>query len=176
MKKNIYFKSTFTVLIFIVSVFGFSCKKEQVEHPITEIAELKSVIYIGSSNNNFYAISSVDGSEIWKYKGTEGFSYSDPLLHDGIVYTGDNGGNMYAFNSETGGVKWKYPTNFGIESSPAIADGILYFGSNDSYFYALDAKDGRLLWKYKTGSGVSSSPLVNNGLVFSVAMTTTYMR
>lgn len=163
---NIDFRSTLIMFMLIVSVLEFSCKKEHVEQPIIEIAEMKNVVYIGSSNNNFYAISSVDGSEIWKYQGTKGFSYSDPLLHNGIVYTGSNDGNMYAFNSETGEVKWKYPTNFAIESSPAIAEGILYFGSNDTYFYALDAKDGRLLWKYKTGSNVSSSPLVNNGLVF----------
>jgi outer membrane protein assembly factor BamB len=143
--------------------FLFSCKKDKSKEP--EI-KLKDKVYIGSSDNNFYALNAVNGNLIWKYTAKD-FSYSDPVVVGETVYAGSTDGNMYAFDAMNGKVKWKFFTaTVGIESSPAVADDIIYFGSNNGFFYALNATTGELKWKMETSKNVSSSPVIANNIVY----------
>jgi len=155
--------------MFFLVMFLFSCKKDKLKEPeIPEVPELKlkDRVYIGSSDNNFYALNATNGNLIWKYTAKD-FSYSNPIVVGETVYAGSIDGNMYAFDAIDGRVKWKFFTaTVGIESSPAVSDGIIYFGSNNGSFYALNATTGELKWKMETSKNVSSSPLVANDIVY----------
>jgi outer membrane protein assembly factor BamB len=128
-------------------------------------AVVGGVVYIGSSDYNFYALNATTGALIWKYTAGNGFG-DCPAVAGGVVYIGSDDYNVYALNATTGALIWKYTTGFWVESSPAVANGIVYVGSLDHSVYALNATTGALIWKYTTGNYVYSAPAVANGIVY----------
>ncbi len=125
-----------------------------------------NTLFIGSSDKNFYALDATNGTQKWKYTGTESFAYSKPAYNNSFVYTGSIDAHVYAISSISGSLYWKFKTGEAIESSPTIANGTLYIGSNDDYFYAIDEQKGTLKWKFLTGGNVSSTPLVYQNRVY----------
>ncbi|PVX23514.1 MAG: hypothetical protein CW691_10420, partial [Candidatus Bathyarchaeum sp.] len=123
------------------------------------------VVYIGSWDNNIYAINANDGTKIWNYT-TENNVFSSPTVVDGVVYVGSWDANVYALNATTGTKIWNYTTGNGVTSSPAVANGVVYIGSKDDKVYALNATTGTSIWNYTTGNDVTSSPAVANNIVY----------
>ena len=130
-------------------------------------AVVNGVLYIGSNDDNVYALNATNGSKIWNYT-TGGDVDSSPAVAVGVVYVGSEDGNIYALNVSNGSKIWNYTTGGGIISSPAISDGILYVGSKSDKVFALNITNGTAtyLWNYTTGNDVLSSPAVANGIVY----------
>jgi outer membrane protein assembly factor BamB len=123
------------------------------------------VVYVGSDNDNVYALNATTGKKIWNYT-TGNPVVSSPAVADGVVYVGSDDTNVYALNATTSTQVWNYTTGNPVESSPAVADGVVYVGSDDGYVYALNATTGAQVW-YRTGGGlVGSSPAVADGIVY----------
>ena len=93
-------------------------------------------IYVGSSDNNLYAINP-DGSKKWAFK-TGGDVYSSPAIgSDGTIYVGSRDDYLYAINPD-GSRKWRFKTGSYVFSSPAIgSDGTIYV----CLLYTSDAAD-----------------------------------
>ncbi len=123
------------------------------------------VVYVGSTDNNIYALDTLTGVLKWKYT-TGGAVYSSPAVSGGVVYAGSGDNNVYALDAATGNLKWKYTTGGFIESSPAVSGGVVFVGSHDNNVYALDAATGNLKWKYTTGGLILSSPSVSGSVVY----------
>jgi len=145
-------------------------------------------VYIGSYDNNVYALNAATGTKLWNY--TTGGGFSSPAVANGVVYVG--GSKVYALNAATGTKLWNYTTAipYRISSSPAVANGVVYVGAGgwglfgsgvgsgvrsgakssvgfgDYNVYALNATTGAKLWNYGTGNGLISSPAVANGVVY----------
>jgi outer membrane protein assembly factor BamB len=128
-------------------------------------AVANGVVYVGSDDNNVYALKASTGAVLWKYT-TGGRVESSPAVANGVVYVGSDDMNLYALNASTGTLLWQYTTGAEVVSSPAVANGVVYFGSGDKNLYALDAGAGALLWKYPTGEGIGSSPAVGSYFVW----------
>jgi outer membrane protein assembly factor BamB len=148
-----------------------------------------SVVYVGSADQNMYAVNVSDGSLRWKF-ATEGPVNSSPAYYNQAVFFSSVDGRVYAVNTETGKARWSFatagerrftapgihgaiprtelmPDPFDVFlSSPAIANGVVYVGSGDHDVYALDAATGELRWKFATGNVVHASPAVANGTVY----------
>jgi outer membrane protein assembly factor BamB len=125
------------------------------------------VVYVGSSNKNFYALDALTGNLKWNYTGTNWFVYSSATYANGTVYVGCVDSYVYAFDATTGAVKWKFLAgNTGVESDAVVVNGVVYVGSNDDYLYALDASTGQMKWRFLTGANVSASPVVVNNTVY----------
>ena len=88
--------------------------------------------YVGSADNNLYAINYKGGLK-WAFP-TGGAVFSSPAIgSDGTIYVGSFDNNLYAINHTYGSEKWRFETGDWIYSSPAIgADGTIYVGSNDN--------------------------------------------
>jgi outer membrane protein assembly factor BamB len=131
-------------------------------------------IYVGSSNDNIYALDP-NGSRKWSYQMGDDVDSSPAIGTDGTVYVGSDDGKVYALDPNATDpskrVKWSYQTKGKVWSSPAIgADGTIYIGSNDTenndgWIYALKP-DGSLLWNYHTGGLVTSSAAIAEGLIY----------
>ncbi|MGP8133280.1 MAG: PQQ-binding-like beta-propeller repeat protein [Halobacteriota archaeon] len=92
--------------------------------------------YVGSEDNNTYALNATTGAKLWNY--TTGSSvYSSPAVANGVVYVGSEDNNTYALNATTGAKLWHYTTGSGVFSSPAVANGTVYVGSVDGNVYAI---------------------------------------
>jgi eukaryotic-like serine/threonine-protein kinase len=127
----------------------------------------EGMIYMGSSDKNFYALDVTTGTLKWKYTGTASFAYSSATYADGTVYVGGVDSYVYAFDALTGNVKWKYQAGTtGIESDAVVVDGTVYVGCNDDYLLALNATTGQLKWSFPTGGNISASPTISNAVVY----------
>ena len=67
------------------------------------------IVYVGSFDNNVYALDVVTGAKVWNYT-TGGHVWSKPSVANGIVYVGSNDNNVYALDARTGVNVWNYTT------------------------------------------------------------------
>ncbi|WP_133468342.1 PQQ-binding-like beta-propeller repeat protein [Paraglaciecola marina] len=117
-------------------------------------------IYIGSYDNNLYAINP-DGSLKWSFSALSGVSSAPIIGEDGTIYFGSLDSNIYSLNND-GTLNWSYTTSGSINSWGSIdSDQTIYMGSDDGSVYALNS-DGTLKWSYATGGFVRSSPTVSS--------------
>jgi outer membrane protein assembly factor BamB len=143
------------------------------------------VVYVGSHDQNLYAIDAESGLEKWRFE-TKGPIISTPAVNSENVYIYSGDGYLYAVNINDGGLQWSYqtagedPPRDGVDywqSSPTLSDGIIYFGGGESTFYAVNASSGSLEWKKKLpfngyecddcGPILHSTPAVSNGVVYA---------
>ena len=132
-------------------------------------AVVGGVVYVGSDDNNIYALNANDGTQKWAFP-TGGPVVSSPAVVNGVVYIGSNDGNVYAIDAMTGVKKWSFQslepgssTPYPVTSSPAVSGGIVYIAADS--IYALDAGTGDKVWSFPA-KGTSSSPAVANGVIY----------
>ncbi len=126
---------------------------------------VNDAVYVGSYDNNLYALNASSGSFIWKY-AAEGGIVSRPVFFDGNLYVGSEDKRMHVIHSRSGKLVWTYPTDRPIRSSPCLAEGHIFIGSDDGYLHAINAITGRRTWRTDTGAAVRSTPLVVNDLIY----------
>jgi outer membrane protein assembly factor BamB len=137
--------------------WSFKTKGRRVYSPIVDKDE---TIYVGSWDNNLYAINP-DGTEKWNFT-TGYYVKSAPAIDsDGTIYVGSFDDNLYAINPD-GTEKWHFSTGDYIKSAPTIgSDGTIFFGSYDDKLYAINP-DGTEKWSFVTGGDVMSSPAIGS--------------
>ena len=54
-------------------------------------------MYVGSYDNNVYALNASTGALLWKYTTANNVE-SSPAVANGVVYVGSGDGNLYAFH------------------------------------------------------------------------------
>jgi outer membrane protein assembly factor BamB len=131
------------------------------------------VVFVGSLDDNVYALDAITGELIWKY-ATKGSISSAPAVANGLVYVGSADHYVYALNANTGALVWTYLTLSEIYSSVVLANGVAFCISTDNFLYAWDAFNGGLLWKYGFGYASTSPPAVANGAVWASEIITVY--
>jgi outer membrane protein assembly factor BamB len=143
-------------------------------------------VYVGSDDNNLYAIDAITGNEKWRFK-TGSFVRSSPTVVKDMVYIGSFNGNLYAIDAISGEKKWSFVigrnansiilrnngfggASFVMGPSPAVSNGVVYIRSTvydfPVFLYAIDAVTGTEKWRFTTGSNEDSSPAVSNGIVY----------
>jgi outer membrane protein assembly factor BamB len=70
-------------------------------------AVVNGVVYVGSIDNNVYALNARTGAKLWSYT-TAMEVYSSPAVANGVVYVGSADNNVYALNARTGAKLWSY--------------------------------------------------------------------
>jgi len=136
-----------------------------------------SIIYVGSNDNNLYAIDANSGEELWSYNTTH-HMLSSVLINENVVYF-ECGNNCYALDKTTGEEVWMF-SNYdpdGAEkldpwdyhhAGPVMDDTTVYFGCGDGRLYGLDKLDGELKFLYETidSSAIRSTPAIHNGILY----------
>ncbi len=125
----------------------------------------QGILYIGSYDNNLYALDAADGKFQWKYP-TDGGIVSRPALTDGNVFVGSEDKRLHVVSARSGKVVWTYYTEGPIRSSPRIAEGHVFFGSDDNHIHAVNLVTGRMAWRFETVDYVRSTPFVMNDLIY----------
>lgn len=137
------------------------------------------VLYVGSGDQNLYAIDAISGAVKWQYK-TDGAIPTTPVISNGKVLFLSYDGFFYALDQKDGELVWKFKTGgehkFQVKdyyngsfkpdfwdfylSSAVVNNEMVYFGSSDSNVYALNIETGEKIWQYKTGGSIHSSPAI----------------
>jgi outer membrane protein assembly factor BamB/tRNA A-37 threonylcarbamoyl transferase component Bud32 len=145
----------------IKPLWSFKCEDEIRGTP----AISQGVLYVGSYDNNLYALSAADGNFQWKYP-TDAGVVSRPIIVDGNVYFGSEDKRLHVVSARSGKVVWSYYTNGPIRSSPQIAEGHVFVGSDDMDLHAVNLTTGRLSWKFEAPSSIRSTPFLLNEMVY----------
>ena len=105
----------------------------------------EGVIYSGTSEGKFYAISAGSGEVIWEFQ-SDGPIESEPAIDQGMIFFGNAGGTFYALNADTGEQIWFYPTG-GINFTRPVFDGdnVIVF-NNDNRLFSLNKFRGDVAW------------------------------
>ena len=64
-------------------------------------AVVDGVVYVGSDDDNVYALNAANGAKLWNYT-TGGDVASSPAVVGGVVYVGSEDDNVYALNATNG--------------------------------------------------------------------------
>jgi serine/threonine protein kinase len=142
-------------------VWEFACEDEIRGTPTF----YDGIVYIGSYDNNLYALNAATGEFLWKYP-TEGGIVSKPLVFENNVYFGSEDKRLHVITARFGRLNWMYYTDGPIRSSPSVAEGHIIFGSDDGYLHAVNTISGRRAWRAEIGAPVRSTTCISNDLIY----------
>ncbi|HEX2980170.1 MAG TPA: serine/threonine-protein kinase [Anaerolineaceae bacterium] len=145
----------------IKPLWTFECEDEIRGTPAIE----RGTVYIGSYDNNLYALNGSNGDFLWKY-ATDGGVVSTPAVHENVVFIGSEDQRLHAISAKTGKVVWTYYTKGPIRSSPRLAEGHVFIGSDDGSLHAVNIVSSRCIWKVEANAPIRSTPAVANEQVF----------
>lgn len=145
----------------IKPLWSFSCEDEIRGSPVHE----SGMIYVGSYDNNLYALDATKGEFQWKY-ATEGAISNKALVSNGSVYFGSADNRVYSISAATGKLLWSYATQGPVRSAPRIAEGHLFVGSDDGMMYAINLSTFQRSWSFSTEGPVRSSPVIDTHQIY----------
>jgi outer membrane protein assembly factor BamB len=121
------------------------------------------VVYVGSLDENLYAVDLASGKQKWIYKG--GPFKASPAVHGDAVYAGDSDGKFHCIDAATGKKRWIFETGAEITGGANFHENLILFGSYDETLYCLTAA-GKEKWQFKTQGPFNGSPAVADGRTF----------
>lgn len=145
----------------IKPLWVFKCEDEVRGSPFYD----NGVIYIGSYDNNLYALDATKGEFHWKFP-TEGAIVGRPIVYQDMVLIGSKDSNLYCISTKTGKLLWNHKTDGAIHSSPRVGEGHVFFGSDDGYLYAINLTSGRRAWRLDAGEAIRSTPFLTNEFIY----------
>ena len=167
-------------------IYGGVLWRKQADGPVRSSPIIAgSLLLIGSSDGNLYALEAKTGNAKWKFPADSAIA-SSAAVADGRVFFSSYKGSFYAVSFADGKLLWK--TQFGpdvptayereptehtpsfngdfLMSSAAVLNDTVVVGGGDGLVYAFNATSGRLRWKFLTEVRVRSSPAISNGMVY----------
>lgn len=121
-------------------------------------------LYIGSFDDNLYAITRANGRMQWKFKTGRHVSMC-PAVFGEAIYLSSEDCHVYALKIQNGEGIWKFSTG-DIVTSPAVTNDVVCFGVWAGQMIALDRKSGQERWRFSTVGKVPSSPSIAQGIVY----------
>lgn len=159
-------------------IHGAIPKTERMPDPfdvfMSSPAIVGGTLYVGSGDQNVYALDAATGSVKWTFP-TGDVVHASPAVSNGVVYVGSWDRNVYAIDAASGKERWRYTTGndtviynqVGIASSAAVTGGAVYVGGRDGKFHVIDAATGQEKWVHDNHGGWTiASPAVHRGVVY----------
>lgn len=105
----------------------------------------EGVVYGGTSEGKFYALSADTGNVIWMFQ-SDGSIESEPAIDGDVIYFGNSEGTFYALNADTGELLWFFSTG-GINFSRPVfnGDNVVLF-NNENRLFSLNKLRGEVDW------------------------------
>jgi len=107
------------------------------------------MVFVGSLDNNFYALDAKTGDPEWFFPCKSAI-HSSPVVYGEYVFFGCDDGRFYALDKTDGDLAWSFAPGYFITnedvnnyittpilSNPFVEDGVVYFGAKGNV-YALD--------------------------------------
>jgi outer membrane protein assembly factor BamB len=139
------------------------------------------VVYVGSADQNVYALRTSDGKKIWS-RNLGSPAQLTPTVASDVVYIGSDDGRLHALRASDGAELWSRAVGLAVSTpevnggfdncQPAVSGSVIYVGSSDANLYALRTSDGSKIWQYQTHwtfsqlRGVWGQPVVTGGVIY----------
>jgi outer membrane protein assembly factor BamB len=118
------------------------------------------IAYFAAMDAFVYAVDSVTGKLLWKFKtGASNFG-SVSNVYKGFICVPSYDHNVYCLNANSGKEMWRFNTGDKAFGAPVIDDDVAFFSSRNGFFFAANLNDGSILWRFKTGGEIGSAPVV----------------
>jgi outer membrane protein assembly factor BamB/tRNA A-37 threonylcarbamoyl transferase component Bud32 len=144
----------------IEELWAFECEDEIRGTPLVD----DGIVYIGSYDNNLYALDAKTGEFIWKY-AAEGGITGRPAVEEDAIFIGSEDYRLHAV-SKKGKMLWLYYTDGPIRSSPVLSDGHVFFGSDDRHLHVVNMVTGRRAWRAQVSAPIWSTPVPKDEKVY----------
>lgn len=150
---------------------GGEPKPQEFATPAVYAGSDELLLFIGSHEGVFYAISAADGRTVWKTQ--LGSVSSTPVADRGRIFVGTDDGFMVALDTSDGRELWRYATRGPILEAPVLAGDTLIFSNEAEQVYALERETGKFRWQYKAEEPEEytlrghAGVALGDGLVFS---------
>jgi eukaryotic-like serine/threonine-protein kinase len=142
-------------------LWSFKCEDE-----IRGSAAIENnTLFVGSYDNNMYALNSTNGEFIWKFPADAGI-VSRPVVAEGNLLFGSEDTRFYSISTRTGKLTWSYPTEGPVRGSPRVAEGHIFVGSDDASLHAVNIVTGKKTWKIDSGSPIRSTPFITEDYIY----------
>ena len=129
-------------------------------------AIVEDVVYFGSLDHNFYALSLRHGEEKWTLPFEAGGAIvTSPLVSDRRVFFGSFDGTFHALDVDSGEQIWQFDGEGWFWANPVTVENMVYATTTNGLLYALDASTGRLRWQFDLQRPVIASPAVLDGRI-----------
>lgn len=125
----------------------------------------KNLIFIGSQDQNFYALNEKDGSIYWK-RDLQSKIVSTPLVRNGSIFIGTGDGSFYSLDPATANVRWTFKTGALINYDTCADESGMYFGNQKGNFYKIDYA-GNVLWTFQGGNRFGGRCVLYKDMVFT---------
>jgi len=131
----------------------------------SSLAISENSIFFGTFDQNLYAVSKIDGSETWKFRGEDWF-WAKPTVKDGIVYAGCLDQKIYALDASSGKEIWQFAGDGRIVTSPISWGDFVVAISEAGEIYVLESQTGALQRKTNIGYTTMAPLYLADDLVF----------
>ena len=122
------------------------------------------VIYIGSRDQNFYALDSQRGTVRFKFPTESRLEGSAAVVGDLVIF-GSTDGNLYALHIASGRQHWCRQLAGPIRSAVNAADSKILVGDEAGTLWAIDADSGQTIWQMSAEDQILAAPAVADGVV-----------
>lgn len=182
-ESRIYATTAFGEVLALDAASGAIAWRAKIDQPIRSAPTVSGgVIYFTSVGNDAYAMSTADGTQIWKYQGTGQqasiLASNSPAVSGGQVIVPYTTGDLLALETSSGFVSWsdsllgRNANSSGasindIAGRPVIADGQVYAISHSGRMASFDLSGGGERWSVDIGG--TQTPWVAGDYVFVIA-------
>jgi outer membrane protein assembly factor BamB len=136
-----------------------------------------NVLYIGSVDSVFYAMSAANGTELWHYKTNNQIRSTAAI--DGNIVCFESGNQLYGLDLQ-GNLLWHDTLYAGpvtnqfdqwdfFHSSPNIVNGVAYIGTEKGRVYGINMQTGAVVFQCQTqntNNGIRTAPAVYGNKIY----------
>lgn len=134
------------------------------DQSINCLTSYQRVLYAGS-DNGLHALSSDDGTPLWKVTAEGGVRFPAVRIN-AIIYFPDWFGAIMAVDAKDGTVLWKKEIDYAQLGAINVDDNVIIAGTHDGIVYGLERCNGSYLWEFHVSSAVWSQPVIDNGVAY----------
>lgn len=131
------------------------------------------LLYLGSDQGLFYAISASDGKELYRV------NLKNPIVNSAAigqyVYVADVKGNLNALSLRDSVVVWQAKLRAPVWTAPTLSDSHVIVAHSGGEVIAFDALSGQEQWRYDAVDVVKASPIIVGKYVIVGTMTGTLL-
>jgi len=124
-------------------------------HPVVDSDE--KVLYIGSGDGHVYAIDTIDGARLWKYK-TGAPILSSPVLTDENLVVTNSAGEVLWLSTKDGVVLKHHKLEGSIVTTPTVEKNVAIIPALGGNVQALDLSTGSVKWQRQLDEQIVASP------------------
>lgn len=129
-------------------------------------AVMGKVAFFGTSTNKVYAFDVSTQTYKWSYDGKGSFSYSPPVIDDGVVYISGSEDGIVALDADTGTVKWRIKARQVLDRPAIKGDHVIVYGVN-GLLLSLNKKTGTKNWEINLGRDFTGAAILGDQVFVS---------